>query len=411
VPRHDTENVPDPVVTSPLFLHPVGGKWLETAPEGLMVGAIRLRGWDVHAVEPLPANYVGQDVYLVKLAYELDLDPGAPRPRWMEVGFSFRPAEEAEEEPGGPRATLLDALPHTVDHRQPPQGYQLNGSMMFVPHHDPSACAVFLGDTEPAVDAFGIGGPEIRWRHTAPREAPMRLGSRIGWIVLSAPSGTEQLTVCVSGRFEVRGVANRPGTSAAPVRFRLGLRPSGTVMAALTAPQAPDHPHKPRIFICYAHEDTVHCDRVRAFADFLMEQGCDVGLDAYVAPVRQNWDRWSTEEMLGSHFTAVIASPLMRTVGDRHVDVERNRGLRSELDKLAELLQRDRAHWTKRILPVILPGGRIDDIPLMLHPRTEDHYRVTSLTVGGAAGLLEAVFHKFVGRESSPSPATADADG
>ena len=320
----------------------------------------------------------------MKLVYELNLDPKAPRPAWMEVGFSFRQPGEDTDPAATPRVTVLDALPRTVLNVQQSQGYCLNQSLMFVPHEDPAACTAFLDAVEPTVDVFGIGSSEVRWRHTATRKAPMRLGSRVAWISLAAPVNTEELAVQVEGRFELRGGAGRPWTGSEPVRFLLPLRPSGTAEPSAEAPRTHRGPGNPKVFVCYAYDNPEHCDLVREFADFLIEQGCDVVLDAHTPPVRRDWDGWSTVGILHSDFTALIASPRMRAVGDGEVGPDENRGLQSELAKLSNLLQRDRPTWTRRILPVILPGYQVADIPLMVHGDIEDHYKVTSFTPEGA---------------------------
>ena len=402
---YDTDNTPDSPVTSPLTVYPGGGKWLEAAPDGFRVGAIRLRGWDLHSVKPLPAEYAEQDVYLAKLVYDLELEPEASRPLWMEVGFSFE-SDDGPEPAAGPRATVLDALPRTVVDTQRQQGYRLNRSLMFVPHDDASACVAFLDDVEPTVDVFGIGSPEIRWRHTATRKAPLRLGSRVCWISLAAPAGTQELTVEVKGRFELRGKDGRPWTASEPVRFPLALRPSGTAEPALAAAPTRPGPGNPKVFICYAHDNPEHRDLVRNLADFLAEQGCDITLDAYEPPVRGDWDGWATKGILHTDFVAVIASPRMRAVGDGEVGPDENRGLQSELKKLSELLQRNRPAWTRRILPVVLNGYRVEDIPLMFHGYIEDHYKITAFTPEGAKSFLDTVFHEFGGQRPFIRPLT-----
>jgi hypothetical protein len=403
---YDTENAPGTAAEASLTIYPAGGKWLEPAPDGLAVGAISLRGWDLRAVKPLPAEYSDQDVYLAKLVYELDFEPRAPRPAWMEVGFSFQ-FGEATELYDSPRPTVLDALPRTVLDPQTRQGFRLNQSLMFVPHDNPSTCAAFLDDISPTVDVFGIGSSEIRWRHAATRKAPLRLGSRIAWITLAAPVGTEELTVQVGARFELRGGSGRPGTGAQPVRFPVPLRPSELTEPSLDGPRTRHGPMSPRVFISYAQETPEHCDFVREFADFLVEQGCDLTFDAFVPPSRQDWDTWATNGILQGDFVALIASPRMRAVGNGEAGADENRGLQSELSKMRNLLQVDRPTWTRRILPVVLPGCQIEDIPLAFANQNETYYKVTSFTPEGAKDFLETVFYEFGGQRPVARPLAA----
>jgi hypothetical protein len=65
----------------------------------------------------------------------------------------------------------------------------------------------------------------------------------------------------------------------------------------------------------------------------------------------------------------------------------------SEYERLAELRYRDRDTWTKKILPVILPGQSRDDIPLSFLPSIADYYEITSLSAAGAADLLKVLLH------------------
>jgi hypothetical protein len=68
---------------------------------------------------------------------------------------------------------------------------------------------------------------------------------------------------------------------------------------------------------------------------------------------------------------------------------------------LRELYHSDPGTWTRRILPVVLPGRSVGEIPLFLQPRTADHYMVTSFTPEGAGDLLRTLR----GKPSCPPPA------
>lgn len=55
------------------------------------------------------------------------------------------------------------------------------------------------------------------------------------------------------------------------------------------------------------------------------------------------------------------------------------------------LLHSDRARWTTKLLPVVLPGGSVSDVPLFLQPQTADHFLVENLTVRGAEHLIRVL--------------------
>jgi hypothetical protein len=51
----------------------------------------------------------------------------------------------------------------------------------------------------------------------------------------------------------------------------------------------------------------------------------------------------------------------------------------------------NRPLWTKKILPVVLPGQSIKDISLFLLPHNADHYIITELTKAGVRRLVSAL--------------------
>jgi hypothetical protein len=162
---------------------------------------------------------------------------------------------------------------------------------------------------------------------------------------------------------------------------------------------------RPSVFVCYTHDSVEHKQQVLEFCTFLESMGIEVCLDQNQPPRRQNWYRWALERIPNADFVLTIASPDLREVADGRIVAERNRGAQSEIAVLMELVQRDRPMWTERILPVVLPGRAIDEIPLFLQPLTADHYVVESFTEEGAASLLEALDCE----RPQPSPASVPA--
>jgi len=147
----------------------------------------------------------------------------------------------------------------------------------------------------------------------------------------------------------------------------------------------------PRVFICYAHGDLAHMNAVLALGGLLVRCGIDARMDRWDLQSRRDWYQWAIEQIPNADFVLVIASRLCRAVGDGMVGNKENLGLQTEMTLLRELLQSDRRRWTSKILPVVLPGGSIDDIPLFLQPRAADHYIVRELTASGADDLLRTI--------------------
>src|SRR5262245_45026323 len=146
-----------------------------------------------------------------------------------------------------------------------------------------------------------------------------------------------------------------------------------------------------KVFVSYAHESDEHKAAVLAFATFLRDAGTAPVLDMWSAGARQDWYAWAIREMTTADFVLVVASPRYRTIGDGATPDTAHRGMQSEAARLRELVYAQRATWLPKILPVILPGHTIDEIPLFLQPHTASHFPVTSFDTAGAAELLRVL--------------------
>jgi hypothetical protein len=147
----------------------------------------------------------------------------------------------------------------------------------------------------------------------------------------------------------------------------------------------------PKVFVSYAHESGEHKEHVHAFATLLRDSGLDVVFDLWSADGRRDWYPWAIREVPGADYVLVVVSEQYRASGDGLGPSSANRGVQSEAAILRELLYGDRETWLPRILPVLLPGHDLDEIPLFLQPYTASHYEVASLTAEGAAELLEVI--------------------
>lgn len=155
------------------------------------------------------------------------------------------------------------------------------------------------------------------------------------------------------------------------------------------------------VFVSYAHESDEHKAGVLALSELLKAAGLSVVLDVWSADHRQDWYAWALREMRAADFVVVVASETYRELGDGTA-AGVNRGVQSEAALLRELVYEDRAVWLPRILPVLLPGHEIGQIPLFLQPHTASRYPVPALTGEGVAELV-AVLH------NRPAPARPPA--
>lgn len=172
-----------------------------------------------------------------------------------------------------------------------------------------------------------------------------------------------------------------------------------SVLATTVPPSVPDgaptrptdtmgRGRSPLVFVCYIHESDQHKNDVLRFATFLREHGIDAQLDLWFLDERRDWYPWALDLISRADFVVVIASPLCRVVGDGHVADHLNLGGQSEMALLRELTHRERTEWTRKILPVLLPGRTAEEIPLFLQGYAADHYLVSEFTAAGANDLL-----------------------
>lgn len=150
----------------------------------------------------------------------------------------------------------------------------------------------------------------------------------------------------------------------------------------------------PKVFVSYAHESLEHKAQTLAFATSLRAAGIEAVLDLWSADARQDWYAWAIREMTDADYVLVVASERYRATADGNGPNTENRGVQSEAALLRELVYADRAKWLPKILPVLLPGHTIDEIPLFLQPHTASHFPVTSFDPTGAEELLRVILRQ-----------------
>jgi hypothetical protein len=148
----------------------------------------------------------------------------------------------------------------------------------------------------------------------------------------------------------------------------------------------------PRVFVTYAHDTPEHKDLVEKFATFLRAGiGLDVHLDAWYDNVRRDWSLWATEHLREADFIVVIASPDYKARADGTAMPHEGRGSQFETAIIRDNLTRDLRRETERVLPVVLPGRSIDEIPMFLNGHSTTRYHVEEFTEAGVADLLAAI--------------------
>lgn len=138
--------------------------------------------------------------------------------------------------------------------------------------------------------------------------------------------------------------------------------------------------------ISYAHESEPHKAQVRELVTALSENGIDVDFDMKHIHRRMDWGLWVENSITTADYVIVVASDTYRRAA--RCDDGTHPGVQFEAAILRDLLHGDRATWLRKILPVVLPGHRIDHVPLFLQPRVASRYVVDSIDAAGLTELL-----------------------
>ncbi|MGV9674036.1 SEFIR domain-containing protein [Nocardia sp. NPDC003482] len=157
----------------------------------------------------------------------------------------------------------------------------------------------------------------------------------------------------------------------------------------------------PRVFVSYSHDTEEHKRLVREFCTFLRtESGVDVRLDVWDDYERRDWSLWAMDQLESADFVLVIASPEYKRRADGTAAADEGRGAQFEAAIIRDGLTRDLRAETRRILPIVLPGRSIDEIPTFLLAHSTTRYTISEFTTEGVNDLLAA----FSGVAEHPTP-------
>jgi hypothetical protein len=151
-------------------------------------------------------------------------------------------------------------------------------------------------------------------------------------------------------------------------------------------------PKRPvRAFVSYAHDSAEHQEAVRALWSFLRASGVDARLDLSAAEEPRDWSIWMSDQIRDCEFVLVIGSPEYRRRAEARAHNDEGRGVQWEAALIRNVLYSDPKGSRARILPVILPGRGIEDLPDWLTPATSTVYRVDDFSVIGAESLYRVL--------------------
>ncbi|MBB5960198.1 hypothetical protein FHS29_006821 [Saccharothrix tamanrassetensis] len=148
----------------------------------------------------------------------------------------------------------------------------------------------------------------------------------------------------------------------------------------------------PKVFVSYSHDSPRHKELVRRFSTFLrVEAGIDTHLDQWYEDRRRDWSAWASRHLREADFIMVIASPAYKRRAEGLAPTDEGRGAQYEAAIIRDNLTRNLSAETERVLPVVLPGRSVDEIPDFLCAHSTTHYVVREFTLAGIAELLVAL--------------------
>jgi len=190
----------------------------------------------------------------------------------------------------------------------------------------------------------------------------------------------------------IRGTHRRgrpPFIRIMPPKLTRLLRPPVRTRPRPVSSIVPTYRH-PRVFVSYARDSKQHTEEVRRFCVLLRKMGIDVRLDQWDEDRRRDWSSWATQQVHEADFVLVLASPGYKLRAEDSTE-STGGGVQFEAALLREQLFGNRNTWLPKILPVLLPGCHVDDIPLFLQPRTASHYKIVEITAAGVEELLRVL--------------------
>ena len=146
-----------------------------------------------------------------------------------------------------------------------------------------------------------------------------------------------------------------------------------------------------RAFISYAHDDEEHKQRVLRLWTLLRDEGIDAKLDRPAESDRPFWPDWTAQQFRSAKYVLVVASPQYRERAENDSSSPVGRGVRHEASLMKELLYAEGNEGRQKLIPVVLPGRDVTELPDWLLPAGSTVFRLDSLTPAGVDGLIRAM--------------------
>ncbi|CAM3803135.1 SEFIR domain-containing protein [Kibdelosporangium persicum] len=157
----------------------------------------------------------------------------------------------------------------------------------------------------------------------------------------------------------------------------------------------------PLVFVSYAHESPDHEAQVRRLATFLRARiGLDVQFDQWADNKRIDWSIWAMNLLTEADYIVVVGSPEFRRRAEGTAPPDEGRGAQFEAMIMRNNITKDIRRETERILPVLLPGRTVEDLPVFLAGYSTTRFKIHEISDEGVQDLVAAI--TGVGRHPMP---------
>jgi SEFIR domain len=126
---------------------------------------------------------------------------------------------------------------------------------------------------------------------------------------------------------------------------------------------------RPKVFISYSHDSTVHKDRVLSLADQLRKNGVDCSIDQNETSPEKGWQRWMLNEIEVANFVLVVCSELHDRRFKGEEEVGKGKGATWEAAAIIQELY-DASGYNSKFIPILLEANDSQFIPSPLRSAT-----------------------------------------
>lgn len=124
----------------------------------------------------------------------------------------------------------------------------------------------------------------------------------------------------------------------------------------------------PRVFISYSSDSDAHKERVKNFADFLVDNGIDIEFDQYTPSPQYGWPEYMVDSIEKSDFVLCVCTKEYKLRFENKAPIGKGKGAKFEGKIIADIVYEQ--EYNSKFLPIIFDKTDSINIPRVIHPDT-----------------------------------------